>query len=72
MFNIVNFNVVKTHFSRLLQRVCAFSRAEEYALLGEDAVDIAAFNARAHEPVAAFEAVLKDLKRRGNGTDDHQ
>jgi hypothetical protein len=33
--------------------------------LGEDAADLAAFKARAHEPVLAFEAVLKDLKRRG-------
>ena len=33
--------------------------------LGEDAADLAAFKARAQEPVLAFEAVLKDLKRRG-------
>jgi hypothetical protein len=33
--------------------------------LGEDAADLAAFKARAREPVLAFEAVLKDLKRRG-------
>jgi hypothetical protein len=33
--------------------------------LGEDASDLAAFKARAQEPVLAFEAVLKDLKRRG-------
>jgi len=33
--------------------------------LGEDAADLAAFRARAQEPVLAFEAVLKDLKRRG-------
>jgi len=33
--------------------------------LGEDAADLAAFEARAREPVLAFEAVLKDLKRRG-------
>jgi hypothetical protein len=33
--------------------------------LGEDAADLAAFKARAHEPALAFEAVLKDLKRRG-------
>ena len=33
--------------------------------LSEDAADLAAFKARAQEPVLAFEAVLKDLKRRG-------
>ena len=33
--------------------------------LAEDAADLAAFEARAHEPVLAFEAVLKDLRRRG-------
>jgi len=33
--------------------------------LGEDAADLAAFKVRAQEPVLAFEAVLKDLKRRG-------
>jgi hypothetical protein len=33
--------------------------------LGEDAADLAAFKARAQEPVLAYEAVLKDLKRRG-------
>ena len=33
--------------------------------LGEDAADLATFKARAQEPVLAFEAVLKDLKRRG-------
>jgi hypothetical protein len=33
--------------------------------LSEDAVDLAAFRTRAKEPVLAFEAVLKDLKRRG-------
>jgi hypothetical protein len=33
--------------------------------LGEDAADLAAFKARAGEPILAFEAVLKDLKRRG-------
>ena len=31
----------------------------------EDAADLAAFKARAREPVLAFAAVLKDLKRRG-------
>jgi hypothetical protein len=33
--------------------------------LAEDAVDLAIFEARAREPVLAFEDVLKDLKRRG-------
>ena len=33
--------------------------------LAEDAEDLAAFDARAKEPTLAFEAVLKDLKRRG-------
>ena len=33
--------------------------------LTEDAADLAIFEARAREPVLAFEAVLKDLKRRG-------
>jgi len=31
----------------------------------EDATDLAVFKARAQEPVLAFEAVLRDLKRRG-------
>jgi len=34
-------------------------------ILAEDAEDIAAFKERAHEPALSFEAVLKDLKRRG-------
>lgn len=33
--------------------------------LSEDAADLAIFEARAREPVMAFEDVLKDLKRRG-------
>lgn len=33
--------------------------------LSEDAADLAAFKTRASEPALAFEAVLKDLKRRG-------
>jgi hypothetical protein len=33
--------------------------------LTEDAADLASFEARAREPVSAFEDVLKDLKRRG-------
>ena len=33
--------------------------------LTEDAVDLAAFDARAKEPNLDFEAVVKDLKRRG-------
>jgi plasmid stability protein len=33
--------------------------------LAEDAEDLAAFEERANEPNLAFEAVLKDLRRRG-------
>lgn len=33
--------------------------------LREDAADLAVFHVRAREPVVAFEAVLKDVKRRG-------
>ena len=33
--------------------------------LAEDSADLAAFEARAREPALAFEAVLKDLRRRG-------
>jgi len=33
--------------------------------LAEDAEDLAAFEARAHEPNLPFEKVLKDMKRRG-------
>jgi hypothetical protein len=33
--------------------------------LGEDAADLATFRERARQPVLAFEAVLKGLKRRG-------
>ena len=33
--------------------------------LSEDAADLAVFEARAREPVLPFEAVVKDLKRRG-------
>ena len=33
--------------------------------LNEDAADLAVFEARAREPVLPFEAVVKDLKRRG-------
>ena len=33
--------------------------------LAEDAEDLAAFEARAHEPTLIFEDVLKDLRRRG-------
>jgi hypothetical protein len=33
--------------------------------LSEDAADLTIFEARAREPVLAFEDVLKDLKRRG-------
>ena len=35
------------------------------AALFEDAEDLTAFEERAHEPDLPFEAVLKDLKRRG-------
>ncbi len=34
--------------------------------LAEDALDLAAFDERAREPSLDFEAVLKDLKRRGD------
>ena len=33
--------------------------------LRQDAADLAAFEQRAQEPALAFEAVLKDMKRRG-------
>jgi len=33
--------------------------------LAEDAVDLAAFGDRVHEPTVAFEDVLRDLKSRG-------
>jgi hypothetical protein len=33
--------------------------------LAEDASDLAAFEVRAREPALAFEAALKDLRRRG-------
>ena len=33
--------------------------------LAEDAEDLAAFEERAHEPNLAFQAVLRDLKKRG-------
>jgi hypothetical protein len=33
--------------------------------LAEDADDLAAFRARAHEPNLDFESVVKDLRRRG-------
>ena len=34
-------------------------------LLAEDAEDLAAFDERAGEPLITFEAMLKDLKKRG-------
>jgi len=34
-------------------------------ILTEDALDLAAFDERAHEPTVDFEDVLKDLQRRG-------
>ena len=33
--------------------------------LAEDADDLAAFEERAHEPLVAFESVLKELKQHG-------
>ena len=33
--------------------------------LAEDAADLAAFDERTNEPTVAFEAVLKDMRRRG-------
>jgi predicted transcriptional regulator len=33
--------------------------------LAEDAIDLAAFEQRAHEPLVPFETVLKKLKARG-------
>ncbi|MHB8946040.1 MAG: CopG family transcriptional regulator [Bacillota bacterium] len=33
--------------------------------LAEDAVDLAAFEDRVHEPIVAYEDVLRDLKSRG-------
>jgi plasmid stability protein len=33
--------------------------------LAEDAVDLAAFEDRVHEPTVAFEDVLRDLRQRG-------
>jgi len=33
--------------------------------LAEDAEDLTAFDARAKEPLVAFETLVKDLKRRG-------
>ncbi len=33
--------------------------------LSEDAADLAVFEERAHEPSLTFEAVVKDLRRRG-------
>jgi len=47
------------------QSVSALVNSAVRLSLGEDAADLATFKARAREPVLAFEAVLKDLKRRG-------
>ena len=44
--------------SQLVNEAVAFT-------LAEDAADLAAFKARAGEPLIAFEDVLKDLKRHG-------
>src|SRR5204863_5741200 len=40
--------------------------------LSEDAADLAVFEARGREPVLPFEAVVKDLKRRGKLYRPHQ
>ncbi|MBI4540403.1 MAG: CopG family transcriptional regulator [Gemmatimonadetes bacterium] len=47
------------------QSVSALVNAAVLQSLAEDAEDLAAFEARAKEPPLAFEAVLKDLRRRG-------
>ena len=45
--------------------VSALVNAAVRLSLREDAADLAAFKQRAREPALSFEAVLKDLKRRG-------
>jgi hypothetical protein len=45
--------------------VSALVNAAVRLSLSEDAADLAAFKRRAREPALSFEAVLKDLKRRG-------
>ena len=45
--------------------VSALVNAAVRLSLCEDAADLAAFKQRAREPALSFEAVLKDLKRRG-------
>jgi hypothetical protein len=47
------------------QSLSALVNAAVRRSLGEDAEDLAAFEARAKEPNLAFEGVLKDLRRRG-------
>ena len=47
------------------QSVSELVNAAVRRTLGEDAEDLAAFEARAKEPNLAFEGVLKDLRRRG-------
>ena len=45
--------------------VSALVNAAVRQSLSEDAADLVAFKQRAREPALSFEAVLKDLKRRG-------
>ena len=47
------------------QSVSDLVNAAVRACLAEDADDLAAFRERAREPALAFEAVVRDLKRRG-------
>ncbi len=47
------------------QSVSELVNAAVQRSLAEDAADLQAFEERATEPVVAFEAVLKDLRRRG-------
>ncbi len=48
----------KSSISELVNRAVRLS-------LAEDAEDLAAFEERRHEPNLSFEAVVRDLKRRG-------
>ena len=54
-------------FAELYQRYFALLQKFIYFRISakEDAEDLAAFEERAKEPNLAFEAVLKDLRRRG-------
>ena len=47
------------------QSLSALVNAAVRRTLGEDAEDLAAFEARAKEPNLSFEGVLKGLRRRG-------